>query len=426
MNPYLEQCQVERQKRQTDPVDSADQQRRALEWQRFDECGWPNTRLEKWKYTSLSSLEKLALPTALVRDPGFVMGSQDFLRADGLVISWVDGQIDLENSSISELPAGVEILFWSAMTPDERDKFAQLLVQSRRLSALGALNGALLSEGVWIRVSPGACLEVPVFLIHQTSQSCAMHLAVVVEMAVQSQLTICERWMSTRDQPTHVNLVTAFHLAEYAQLTWIKAQQGGNSSYHTAGLWAALLGHAQLRLYPFGLAGSLVRHDIQVLLQQPRAECTIRGVYRVCDREMQDFHTSVEHLAPHCTSDECFKGVLDGSGKAVFNGQVRVALDAQKTQSQLANHNLLLSEKAEINTKPELEIFADDVRCSHGTTVGQLDENQWFYLRSRGIEMETARHLLVHAFTREISDAIPHAGIRDVMNQWLGDDCYGA
>lgn len=423
MNAYLEQCQAERQKWQTDPADSPEQRRRLAEWQRFDEQGWPHTRLEKWKYTPLTGLEKLNLPP-LAQDLG--SEEENLLRypvgVEGWVIAWRDGRIDWKTSNISGLTQGVSIHFWSTMTADERESFAQLLKPSRQLSALGALNGALLSEGVWIRISPNVVLKEPLIMVHQSHQSCAVHLAVVVEMAAQSQLTLLERWVSTQNQPAHVNLVAAFHVAEQAQLTHVKVQQEGVQSYHTAGLWAGLAGFAHLRLYLFGLSGALARHDIHVQLQQPQAECTMRGVYQVAERGMQDFHTCLEHLAPHCTSDECFKGVLDGVGKAVFNGQVRVAVDAQKTQSRLANHNLLLSEKAEINTKPELEIFADDVRCSHGTTVGQLDENQWFYLRSRGIETATARRLLIRAFTREISEAIPHAGIREAVGQWLGTE----
>ncbi len=419
MNAYLEYCRAAWQRQELVDGSALAEGRRA-EWRRFETLGWPTTRLEPWKYTTLSGLEKLdgqptqtlAVERAKPADPA---------PAHMIRVRWVDGKADRKGSDVTQLPAGVTVRFWSDMSAQEQAQCHARLAPARELTALGALNGALLSEAIWIKVERGVQMTAPLYLEHQGGQTPSSHVALLVEMEPQAEMTVWERWQSHGDTASHVNMVTALHLSAQARLTWVKVLQEGQQSYHTAAVWAGLAQASCLQWYPFALSGAFGRHDIRVALQQPQAECILRGVYRVNSRELQDFHTSIEHQAPHCSSEECFKGVLEGTGKAVFNGQIRVARDAQKTQSRLSNHNLLLSDKAEVNTKPELEIFADDVRCSHGTTVGQLDENQWFYLRSRGVEAEQARRLLIGAFTREIGDAIPNPEIRQAVGYCLGE-----
>lgn len=425
MNAYLEQCRHDFHVLASASAEGSLQRFRQTEWQRFESLGWPSVHLENWKYTSLSALEKLSgldsSQTAGVPDePDEFVVAESRDRVRGLKITWVDGQPDWGHCDFSQLPAGVHVQFWSTLSEEEKCHFADRLSAARHLTALGALNGALLSEGISIRVDRGVRVAQPIMIEHYGRQGGSSQVALLVEMGEDAELTLWERWQGNHDEPCYVNGVTALHMADRAQLTWVKLLQEGGQTYHTAALWAGLGSHSRLRLYPLALAGAFGRHDIHVVLQKPMAECVLRGVYRVAEREFQDFHTCLEHQVPQCQSDECFKGVIDGMGKAVFNGRVRVAQDAQKTQSRLANHNILLSEKAEINTKPELEIFADDVRCSHGTTVGQLDENQWFYLRSRGIESEQARRLLIGAFTREITESIPHADIRRALGRLMG------
>ena len=422
MNPFLTQCRASFEAQAT-LEGAVGRERRQAEWTRFEALGWPTTRLEDWKYTALSGLEKLSLhSTAESREAGKDGPPELTLEevpAPRLV--FVDGLFQPALSMLEGLPEGVHLRFWSELDAPARERFAQKMVPARSLTAFGALNGALVTEGIWITVDAGCALEIPLHLVKvsQTGQRMS-HGALLLEMGEDSELVLQEHCVGSTDQPTHSNWVTAVELAPRARLTLVKVQKEGILSYHTAALHALQRAGSRLQVFPFALSGALGRNDITLRLIEPHAECVLKGVYRVADRALQDFHTSIEHDSPHCTSDECFKGVLDGTGKAVFNGRVRVALDAQKTASRQSNHNLLLSDKAEVNTKPQLEILADDVQCSHGTTVGQLDEEQWFYLRTRGIAADLARTLLIQAFTLEISEAIPHAGVRAAVRRLLG------
>ncbi|QKE41266.1 MAG: Fe-S cluster assembly protein SufD [Ferrovum myxofaciens] len=421
MNPFLAQCRAsfEAQATQEGAVEGSQRQ---AEWTRFEALGWPTKRLEDWKYTALSGLEKLSLHHSI--EPREAVKGAPRALLEGIPaprLVFVDGMFQPDQSMIEGLPKGVHLRFWSELDARERERFTQKMAPARALTAFGALNGALFTEGIWITVDAGCALETPLHLVKVSLTGQRMsHGALLLESEENSELTLREHCLGSTDQPAHSNWVTAIELAPQARLTLVKVQQEGLLSYHTAALYGLQRAGSQLQVFAFALSGALGRNDITLRLIEPHAECVLKGMYRVADRALQDFHTTIEHDSPHCTSEECFKGVLEGSGKAVFNGRVRVALDAQKTSSRQSNHNLLLSDKAEVNTKPQLEIFADDVKCSHGTTVGQLDEEQWFYLRTRGIAADLARTLLIQAFTLEIAEAIPHVDVRAEVRRLLG------
>ena len=428
MNPFLTQCRASFEVQATLEEGAVERGQRQAEWTRFEALGWPTTRLEDWKYTTLSGLEKLSLQNS-VEPREEVKGVPPSLPLEGIPaprLVFVDGTFQPDQSIIDGLPKGVRLRFWPDLDAPERERFTHKMAPARALTAFGALNGALFTEGVWITVDAGCALEAPLHLVKVSRTGQRMsHGAVLLELGENSELTLREHCVGSTDQPTHSNWVTAIELAPRARLTLVKVQQEGLLSYHTAALHALQRAGSHLQVFSFALSGALGRNDITLRLIEPHAECVLKGVYRVADRALQDFHTSIEHDSPHCTSDECFKGVLEGTGRAVFNGRVRVALDAQKTSSRQSNHNLLLSDKAEVNTKPQLEIFADDVKCSHGTTVGQLDEEQWFYLRTRGIAADLARTLLIQAFTLEIAEVIPHVGVREEVRRLLSGTVGG-
>lgn len=405
-------------------------------WQTWREAGWkdfaaqgfPSRRQEEWKYTPLTTLEKLLLscepcvPDGLIEDQ--IVSRMLLPTAQRIVL--VDGVFSEQLSRLQGLPAGVKVEPLSAVAPHRGAHVRQLLQQTRQTTPFGALNAALMSEGVWISVAPDTTLEDPLLVLHVTTMAHrATHGVNIIELAARSKLTVVEQSIGLTDQPYFVNQVSRWSLEESSRLEHIKLQQEGEGSYHIALTQATQQHASELHSHTFALQGHLGRNDLQVSLQAPGAFVNMKGLYRVSGQQLQDIHTSIRHESPDCGSDESFKGILDDSGRAVFNGKIHVAPKAQRTVSQQSNRNLLLSDLAEVDTKPQLEIFADDVKCAHGATVGQLDEEQWFYLRSRGVEADLARTLLIEAFALDMVASVPSSLVRTPLEQLLRETIHG-
>ena len=213
---------------------------------------------------------------------------------------------------------------------------------------------------------------------------------------------------------------------ENASVDHYKVQQESLDAFHVASLHAHTSRNARFSSHSFALGGKLVRNDAFAILDGEGGDCTLNGLY-IADRErLVDNHTSIDHAKPHATSHELYKGILDGTAHAVFNGRIIVRKDAQKTDSKQTNKNLVLSDDAVIDTKPELQIWADDVRCTHGATIGQLDEEMMFYLRSRGIGSAEARSLLIYAFAKDVVDRVKVPALRESLEKHLFEKFYGA
>ncbi len=391
-------------------------------WNAFVARGFPSQRQEEWKYTNLAALEKLLLscepcvPDPLIWDR---LAPQILLPTAQRIVL-VDGVFMPQLSRLQELPSGVKVEPISAGAQRQGVYLRDLLQQACHTTPFGALNTALVSEGVWISLEPDAAMLEPLLVVHVTTRAHrATHGVNIIELADRSKLTVVEQSIGLTDQPYFVNLVSRWSLGESAQLEHIKLQQEGERSYHIALTQASQQRSSQLSSHTFALQGNLGRNDLQVSLQAPGAFVRLKGLYRVGGKQLQDIHTSIRHESPDCGSDESFKGILADSGRAVFNGKIFVAPQAQRTVSQQSNHNLLLSDLAEVDTKPQLEIFADDVKCAHGATVGQLDAEQWFYLRSRGIEAALARTLLIEAFALDIVASVPAYPVRTALEELL-------
>jgi Fe-S cluster assembly protein SufD len=232
-----------------------------------------------------------------------------------------------------------------------------------------------------------------------------------------SQASLIEDYCGEAGQCYYTNTVTEVHLAEKASLTHTKIQRESKLAYHVGHLAVKQAAHSQLDSHLFSLGGQWVRSDLTIHLDEPHASCGMNGMYVPFDGQHMDHHTLVRHQAPDCQSVQDYKGIVSGHARAVFNGRVVVAKDAQHTSAKQQNKNLLLSTNAEIDTKPQLEIFADDVVCTHGATVGQLDEEALFYLATRGIEHEEASRYLMQAFMTDNLRAIPNAKLA----AWIGD-----
>lgn len=298
----------------------------------------------------------------------------------------------------------------------------QVLGQQVDLAKAGltALNTMLMNEGVVITVAADVHIEKPIELLVINSgitQNLAIHLRNVIKLEANSKATVIEHYVGLNDESYFTNVVTEVSLAENAELKHYKLQQESDNAFHIATLAAKQATSSQWLTNSISLGGKLVRNDIHSQLLGEQSHVTMDGLYLLNDEQHIDNHTRIDHVVPNTTSEELYKGVLDDNSHAVFNGKVIVHKDAQKTDANQQNKNLLLSRGCEIDSKPEMEIYADDVKCGHGSTVGQIDKDQLFYLTTRGLDEVSARSLLTHAFAVDVLDRIPAEDIRNALSE---------
>ena len=287
-----------------------------------------------------------------------------------------------------------------------------------------ALNTAFLQDGAVIRIDDGVVLKDPVhvvFISTAPGEAVVTHPRVLLLVGDNSQVSVIESYAGLRDAGYFTNAVTQIEAGAGSVVHHCKILRESLQSYHVAGMQARLARNAVVTSNSITLGGALVRNDIGVVLDGEGAECTLNGLYLAGGKQHIDNHTTIDHASPHCASHELYKGILDGDGRAVFNGKIIVRLDAQKTDAKQSNKALLLSERAQVNTKPQLEIFADDVKCAHGATVGQLDEDALFYLRARGLGREEARRILIQAFATDVLNRVRHKPIQMELGRALLD-----
>lgn len=372
----------------------------------FEAQGFPTTRDEAWKYTNVAPLARQAYAPA-PRAVAATAADADRIAFPGLDahrLVFVDGHY-APHLSTPVAAAGVEAGSLAEALEREGDALEPYLGQIAPLDqhAFAALNTAFLSDGAWLRLAPGTVLERPIHLVFLATGSEVLaqpHNLIVLEEGAEA--TVIEHYLALRDGRYFTNAVTETSLAKGAALEHYRLQQEGAQAYHIGGMHVRQAGESRFTSHAIDLGGLLVRNDLRTVLAAEHATCALNGLYVLDGRQHVDNHTLIDHAKPRGTSSEYYKGVLDGRSRAVFNGRVIVQPDAQHTDAQQMNNNLLLSQDAEIDTKPELEIYADDVKCSHGATVGQLDPDALFYLRSRAVDEAAARDLLTYAFANDI------------------------
>jgi Fe-S cluster assembly protein SufD len=376
--------------------------RAALDW--FASHGFPTARDEDWKYTNAALIERRPLLAA--KGMGSVtlddVQRSTFADLPCHLLVFVDGRFDPTFSSFSGLPAGVLLRSLSDVMAEDAQRLEALLDREPD-HGFAALNLAFMTDGVVVELPRNAVVERPIHLLYIASQpETSVHYRNFILADENSQATVVEHYVGTGGATYLTNAVTTIVAAAGSNVEHYKLQQESTKAFHVAGIHAAQGRDSLLTSHSIALGGAIARNDITTRFVAEGAECTFNGLYIVGGRQLVDHHTRIDHAKPRGTSREFYRGVLDGMARGVFNGKVVVHPDAQKTDAEQSNHNLLLSKTAEVDTKPQLEIFADDVRCTHGATVGQLDENMIFYLRSRGIEPGVARALLVYAFAHDI------------------------
>jgi Fe-S cluster assembly protein SufD len=384
----------------------------------FATRGLPSTRLEEWRYTNVSALAK----TPFELDATHASVSREQLEtlafplfACSLYV-FVNGRFDAALSAPMALPAGSHLDSLASVCGAELAGPALHLGRDVDLKQhpFAALNTAFVEDGAVIRVPPAAQVEQPihvVFLSTPASQPRVVHPRVLIVAEAGSRVSVIQDHVSLGGDVAFTNAVTEVRAGEDSHVDLVVIQREHQACLHVSNLQVRQQRDSRFSASTLTLGGALVRNDAEVLLGEEGAECNLHGLFVGAENQLIDNHTLIDHAVPRCTSRELYKGVLGGHARGVFRGRVIVRPDAQKTSAQQSNPNLLLSRGAEVDTKPQLEIYADDVKCSHGTSIGQLDMEALFYLRSRGLAEARARDLLTRAFALEILDSLPVAAL---------------
>jgi Fe-S cluster assembly protein SufD len=388
----------------------------------FSVHGFPSLREEDWRYTNVSAIEKkLFKPVA-----GLTAGTvdADWLRQHQLEDAWsivlVDGHFSAELSVLDGLPESVSVM----SMPEALNAQSALLERYLGRAVAGednsfiAFNTAWFTDGLFVHVPAGQALAKPVQLLHVVTQAetlAATRHVIILDDSAEAQ--VIETFVGL-GQAYLSAAVTEVFVGPNADLTLYKQQSESDKAYHFGGIYVKQARDARFRHHNFAFGSLLARNDIHADLDHA-SECELNGLFVGGKRQHIDNHTRINHLEPRGSSREVYKGVLDDRARGVFQGRVIVAQDAQNTDSEMNNRNLLLSDDAEIDTKPQLEIYADDVKCGHGVTVGQLDEKSIFYLQSRCVDEETARNMLTFAFANEMVDKVKIKDLHDRLLEQL-------
>ncbi|MGZ4992399.1 MAG: Fe-S cluster assembly protein SufD [Methylobacter sp.] len=384
----------------------------------FSAQGFPSPREEEWRYTNVSAIEKKLFSPSISLNAADI--DADWLKPYRLENAWVlvlvNGHFSAELSVLTDLPEDVSVMSMAdalAKQPDEVEKyFGQAANQSEH--SFIAFNTAWFTDGLFVHIPAKQVLDKPIQLLHIVTGADAMattrNIIIADEMA---EAKVIETFVGA-DNAYLTAAVTEVFVGQNADLTLYKMQCESEKAYHFGGSYIKQARDARFTHHNFAFGGLLARSDIHADLDHA-SECDLNGLYLGVKRQHIDNHTRITHLKPYAISRELYKGVLDDRARGVFQGRVIVAIDAQKTDSQMNNRNLLLSDDAEADTKPQLEIYADDVKCGHGVTVGQLDEKSIFYLQSRCVDEETARNMLTFAFANEMVDKVKIRGLHDMI-----------
>ena len=390
---------------------------------RFGRIGFPTQRDEEWKYTSLRAITSKSFRLANAGTP--LPPSGDFLvpGLDSYQLVFLDGILVPTDEGDFVLPEGLDVRSISTVLAQQPGFLQDYLGHStgRNINGFTALNSALYQDGVVVSLDPGVKLDKPLELLFVSSSELSLaqprNLVIAGE---NSHAKIIERFVSVGDESTLSNSVSEVFLSAGAEIDYYIVQTLSRSAYQVCGVWVTQAQQSRFSCCTVTLGGALVRNDLRAEMNGPGAHCDMLGLYSLSGKQHVDNHTTMIHGAENCTSKELYKGVLDQRSRAVFHGRINVREGAQKTDAHQSNNTLLLSRDAEIDTKPQLEIYADDVKCSHGATIGQLDEHSLFYLRSRGIDADDARSMLTYAFVNDVLGEVDIEPLREYLEGILG------
>ena len=385
---------------------------------RFCETGFPTTHDEDWRFTNVAPIAKTQFALPRRTKATATIDLKPWILDGAARLVFVDGQFSPELSELPNLPAGVSVSSLSQQIgskPQELETHLGRFADIRR-NAFSALNTAFIEDGGYVFVRRGKVLEAPIHLLFISSASdlaTMTHPHNLLIFEAESQGTVIEEYVSLGGGSMFSNSVTELIAGENATVSHYMIEREHREAFNVSTLRIQQARSANVASHSLLLGGGLVRNNVHPVLAGEGGECLINGLFVGQERQHLDNYMYVEHAQPHCSSRQFYNGILDGHAHGVFHGRIVVHKDAQKTDAKQTNRNLLLSDDAQIDTKPQLEIYADDVKCTHGATIGQIEENALFYLQSRGIDEISARRLLLLAFASECLDRMRPGIARD-------------
>lgn len=397
---------------------------RAQALDRFVASGFPTTRDEDWKYTDVSALgaQHFAPAPRLELAPG-ELEPYDF---DGYTLVFVDGFFAKSLPGSEPLPAGVHVMNLARAVAGDANALEPWLTPARTQHGFDALNLALMQDGAYVRIEAGARIERPLQLLFLTTARPAsgMYLRNLVVAERGSRATLVESYVALAEADYLTDVVTDVALGAGAELEHYRIEREAGAAAHIGGTRVRQQRDSHYRSHSVTLGAGLARHELACLLEAPGARCDLNGLYVGNRRQHMDHHTRIEHLAAHGTSREWYRGIVTDAARGIFSGRVVVHPQASHTDAEQENHNLVLSARAEADSRPQFEINVDDVKCAHGSSTGRLDPDALFYLRSRGLDEPRARELLVYAFAADVLERMRLAPVRAVVEAQLNQRLF--
>lgn len=383
----------------------------------LSETDFPTTRNEAWKYTRVGRIANLR-PSNTIQ--GTLHLDQSYLISKNAITLVFENGNFLPGHSSSELPEGLNISSLSNCSASELAVLGKNLKLENEV--FNALNTRFMNDGIFIKVAPKTAINKPIQLIHVLSgKNVNANLRNYIHLEKFAEAKIIQGFFSANSEASFANIVTEVNVEEGAHLTMDKIQYESEGNFHVSTEQVEQAKNSVFTINTLTLNGTLVRNNLNIDVNGENCTTNLNGAYLLKENQHVDNHTVVDHKAPHCESNELYKGVIDDKATAVFNGKVFVRKDSQKINAFQSNGNVLLCDDSTVNSKPELEIYADDVKCSHGSTTGQLDEEAVFYLRARGISEKSARHLMVSAFIGDVLEKIENEEVLEFTHSILKD-----
>ncbi len=390
----------------------------------FSKLQFPSTKDEEWKYTSIAPLLKHNfVPPLEERNVSKEhISSKLFDEMEHSLIVFINGRYSAEHSDLLNLPEGVVV----GSIANEIKNNNQILRKyfgkyaDYKNHIFTALSTAYTEDGAFIYIPAGKIVEEPIHIIFITTAGDKKILTQPRNLFVaekSSQATIIEHYVSNEENIYFTNAVTEIIAEENAVVDHIKLQEESKKAFHIARMEVDQERNSNFSSHSISTGGDITRNEFNARFNDEGGECTLNGLFMIDGTQLFDAHTLMDHAKPHCNSHEHYKGILNDKSRGVFNGKVIVRQDAQKTNAFQENNNILLSDEALVNTKPQLEIFADDVKCSHGATIGQMDEDAKFYLKSRGIGEDVSKGILLHAFASDVVTSIKIESVRNYIEK---------
>ena len=393
----------------------------------FQESGFPNTKNEDWKYTDVKPIARNVFSNITgnniaISDNG--LEANLFKNLECINLVFINGTYSEKHSNIKNISDKTMIKNMANALVNDENSLKKHMAQYARADSgsFEALNIAFIQDGAYINIPANTNIEKPINITYISTGNLnkfATHPRNLILLGENSNATVIENYVGNGDINYFTNSVTEIVLLQGSTLKHYKIQQESSDAFHIANLNTSQSKDSHFESHSISVGGALVRNNINASLDEEGAEIIMNGLYITENTQHVDNHTRVDHLKPHTHSRQNYRGVLNGKSRGVFNGKVVVHPQAQKIEAYQNNANLLLSNDSEIDTKPELEIYADDVKCTHGATVGQLDDNMLFYLRSRAVDEQTAKNLLTYAFADEVINNISSKPIKNKLEHLI-------